>query len=74
MPLELKPMGKRKINQTTKPAKKVRAISKEVVEQKLEILEQKESQQRDDDETSVKAANESDEEADVVSCINCFND
>lgn len=70
MPMELKPMSKRKA--TAKPVKPKRAkiVPKEVVEKKFQILEQKEREQRDDDETSVKAVNESDDEGDAVSLSN----
>lgn len=65
MPAELRPLSKRK--NTTKPnkAKRSKAIPTEVVEQKFKILEQKEMENADGDEKSVKD-NESDDEIDNV--------
>lgn len=66
MPTELRPLSKRKNTAKPNKAKRVKAIPTEVVEQKFKILEQKERENPDGDEKSVKD-NESDEDIENVS-------
>jgi hypothetical protein len=66
MPSELKPQNKRKLVAKPNKAKRIKNIPKEEVEKKFNILEQKEKEQRDGDEKSVKGENESDEELGIV--------
>lgn len=68
MPAELRPTNKRK-GAIVKPvkAKRIKAIPKEVVDQKFNILEQKEKENPEGDDKSLKADNESDEEIENVS-------
>jgi hypothetical protein len=67
MPTELRPSSKRKNTARPNKAKRLKAVPKEVVEQKLKILEQKEMENPDGEEKSVKGDNESDEEIENVS-------
>lgn len=69
MPSELRPQSRHKRKLTVKPnkVKRARAIPAEVVNEKLQLLEQKEQENTDGDDKSVKAENESDEEFDDVS-------
>lgn len=70
MPSELRPQShKRKLTAKPNKAKRARAIPTEVVNEKLQLLEQKERENPDGDDKSVKAENESDEEFDDVSSI-----
>jgi hypothetical protein len=66
MPAELRPLNKRKNTAKPNKAKRLKVVSTEVVEQKFKILEQKEMENPDGDEKSVKG-NESDEEIENVS-------
>lgn len=68
MPSELRPQShKRKLTVKPNKAKRARAIPTEVVNEKLQLLEQKERENPEGDDKSVKADNESDEEFDDVS-------
>jgi DNA-directed RNA polymerase III subunit RPC7 len=67
MPAELRPSSKRKNTARPNKAKRLKAVPKEVVEQKLQILEQKELENPDGEEKSVKGDNESDDEIENVS-------
>lgn len=68
MPSELRPQSKRK-STTAAPnkAKRIKVVPTQIVEEKLKILEEKERQNPDGDDRSVKAENESDEEVENVS-------
>lgn len=66
MPAELRPQSKRKAATKPSKAKRVKIIPTEVVEQKLKILEQKEKENPEGDERSVKGENESDEDLENV--------
>lgn len=67
MPSELRPSNKRKHLAKPNRAVRMKAMPTEIVDQKLKILEQKEKEQPDGDERSVKGENESDEDMENVS-------
>lgn len=68
MPSELRPQSlKRKLTAKPYKVKRARAIPTEVVNEKLQLLEQKEQENPEGDDKSIKAENESDEEFDDVS-------
>lgn len=70
MPSELRPQShKRKLTGKPNKAKRARVIPTEVVNEKLQLLEQKERENPEGDDKSVKADNESDEEVDDVSSL-----
>lgn len=74
MPSELRPQSKRKsTNATPNKAKRVKVVPAQVVEEKLKILEQKERENPEGDDRSVKAENESDEEVENVSQFSLFD-
>lgn len=70
MPVELRPQSKRKAVVNHTKTKKVKIIPKEVVEEKLMILEQKEKENPEADERSVKG--EGDSEDDLENVRYCF--
>lgn len=73
MPAELRPQSKRKADAKPSKAKRMKVIPTEVVEQKLKILEQKEKENPEGDERSIKAENDTDEELeDVRSLMSTF--
>lgn len=67
MPIELRPLNKRKNGARPNKIKRAKAVPTEVVEQKLDILEQKELENPEGEEKSVKGDNESDDEVPNVS-------
>lgn len=67
MPAELRPLSKRKLGGKPNKAKRIKVVPTEVVEQKLKILEQKEKENPDGEEKSVKGDNESDDDLENVS-------
>lgn len=67
MPAELRPQNKRKANSMPNKVKRVKTVPNEVVEQKLKILEQKEKENPEGEERSVKGENDSEDELENVS-------
>jgi hypothetical protein len=72
MPAELRPLSKRKAIGKPNKAKRIKVVPTEVVEQKLKILEQKEIENPDGDEKSIKG-DESDDDLENVSLKNVIN-
>lgn len=66
MPAEIRPQSKRKLTSKPVRVKRVKVVPTEIVEQKMKILEQKEKDNPDGDDKSVKGDNESDEEGENV--------
>lgn len=67
MPAELRPQSKRKA--VTKPtkAKRIKIVPTEVVEEKLKILEQKEKENPEADDKSIKGEEDSEDDLENVS-------
>lgn len=68
MPAELRPLSKRKATDKPNKAKRIKIVPTEVVEEKMKILEQKEKENPDGEEKSVKGDNESDDDLENVGC------
>lgn len=66
MPAELRPQSKRKAATKPTKTKRMKIVTPEVVEEKLKKFEQKEKENPDGEERSVKGDNESDEDLENV--------
>lgn len=66
MPAEIRPQSKRKLTSKPVKVKRIKVVPTEIVEQKMKILEQKEKDNPDGEDKSVKGDNESDEEGENV--------